>query len=99
MTNPYAPPSAPCDAPLATDSASPHPCPKCGGKSSTKVRYNWWGGALGPKLFHVVKCEACRTQYNGQTGQGLGRVILIYNLVAIVVSAGLVYLWWTAQNR
>jgi len=95
--NPYAPPTRSCD-PQPTGGDSRHPCPKCDGTSATKVKYNWWGGALGPKLFHVVKCTACRTQYNGETGKGLRKVILVYNLiVAAVVGVGL-YLWWSSKN-
>jgi hypothetical protein len=95
--NPYRPPTQSCDPqPLVSD--SPHPCPKCGSKIASKVRYNWWGGALGPRLFHVVKCGQCRAQFNGETGKGLGKVILVYNLIAATIAGVGLYLWWTSRN-
>jgi hypothetical protein len=92
VPDPYLPPTAPIDAPLP---ATPQ-CPKCGEASSTKVGFNWWGGALGPKLFHVVRCNRCRAQYNGRTGGSLTKVIIVYQLVAVVVFGALAYLSWDA---
>lgn len=84
--NPYRAPSAAGDtAQLVQDTAAA--CPKCGARSASKVSYNWWGGALGPRLFHVVKCHQCNTQYNGKTGGKLTRVIIVYQVVAIVMFA------------
>jgi len=90
MPDPYLPPSAPIDAPLP-----PVPqCPKCGDTSSEKVGFNWWGGALGPRLFHVVRCSRCRTQYNGRTGGSLTTTIIVYQLVALAVFGGIFFLAW-----
>jgi hypothetical protein len=84
--NPYRPP-----APLGgvPDPSEP-PCPKCGARSASKVSFNWWGGAVGPRLFNVVKCSQCRTEYNGKTGKKLTKVIIAYQGVVIVV---LIVLW------
>jgi len=81
MADPYLPPAATLDPPLPE---APQ-CPKCGETGSSKVRYNWWGGAVGPKLFHVVRCNRCRTQYNGRTGGSLTKVIIINQAVAVLV--------------
>ena len=82
MADPYLPPAA-----HARSAAAPRcsHCPKCGETESTKVRYNWWGGALGPKLFHVVRCSRCRAQYNGRTGGSLTKAIIIYQVIAVLV--------------
>jgi hypothetical protein len=82
--DPYRPPAASI-APVS--SAAVANCPKCGHNVATKVGYNWWGGALGPKLFHVVKCSQCRAQYNGRTGAKLTGVIIGYQAVVLVVLA------------
>ncbi|HYQ17483.1 MAG TPA: hypothetical protein VEQ58_17040 [Polyangiaceae bacterium] len=84
--DPYRPPTAPLDNPQQLAVAA---CPKCGAASASKVSYNWWGGALGPKLFHVVKCNQCKSQYNGRTGGKLTTVIIVYQLVILVVVLGL----------
>jgi hypothetical protein len=84
--NPYRAPAAASDTHPAGHLAAA-PCPKCGAMSASKVNYNWWGGALGPRLFHVVKCGLCGAQYNGKTGGKLTRVIIVYQLVAIVMFA------------
>ena len=85
--DPYRAPSAP----LRPHSDPIAKCPRCGAQSATKVGFNWWGGALGPRLFHVVKCGGCRTQYNGRTGGKLTMVIIAYQgmwlLVFLVVWA------------
>ncbi len=93
MADPYLPPSAPLDAPLPGLPTLPR-CPKCGDTSSTKVGFTWWGGALGPKLFHVVRCGGCRAQYNGRTGGKLTTTIVVYQLVAVAVFGGIAYLAW-----
>jgi predicted nucleic-acid-binding Zn-ribbon protein len=61
------------------------PCPKCGGTEATKVSYTWWGGALGPAIFHHVKCSRCGATYNGKTGKSNTSAIIIYTVVIIVV--------------
>lgn len=84
--DPYRPPAAPLDGPAASLTVAN--CPKCGANLATKVSYNWWGGALGPKLFHVVKCGKCRAQYNGRTGAKLTGVIIGYQAVVLLVLIG-----------
>jgi hypothetical protein len=62
------------------------PCPQCGGANAQPVKFTWWGGVLGPKLLHHVKCVQCSAQYNGKTGQSNTRGIVIYSVVAGVIA-------------
>jgi hypothetical protein len=82
--NAYEPPQAPTDVPPAGDAVAP--CPSCKNTSATKVRFTWWGGALGPKLFSVVRCTQCRTRFNGKTGGSLTKVIVVYQLIGLGVA-------------
>ncbi|OUT57957.1 hypothetical protein SV7mr_10030 [Stieleria bergensis] len=82
----------PYQSPLPTDDRQPVPsgevhanCPGCQSVYATKVKFTLWGGALGPKLFHHVKCDQCGTKYNGRSGKSNLVPILIYNLVAGVI--------------
>jgi transposase-like protein len=61
------------------------PCPKCGSTNAQKVGYTWWGGALGPAIFHHVKCNQCGATYNGKTGKSNVTAIIIYSVVIFVV--------------
>jgi len=56
-------------------------CPKCGGTDAEQMKFTWWGGLLGPKLFTHVKCPDCGCTYNGKTGASNTRNIVIYTLV------------------
>jgi len=61
------------------------PCPKCGSTEANKVGYTWWGGVLGPSLFHHVKCTRCGATYNGKTGKSNVTAIIVYTVVILVV--------------
>jgi hypothetical protein len=61
------------------------PCPKCQARTASKVGYTWWGGALGPRMFSVVKCQSCGQQYKGKTGAKLTTTIIVYQLIVVVV--------------
>lgn len=91
MPDPYLPPAAPIDPSSLTGAIK---CPKCGHTSATKAKFTWWGGALGPRLFHVVRCDRCRSQYNGKTGGSLTTTIVVYQLVALVVFGAIFYFAW-----
>ena len=62
------------------------PCPKCGSTNATKVKFTWWGGALGPNMFAHVKCQNCGTEYNGKTGKSNQTNILIYFLATFAIA-------------
>ena len=61
------------------------PCPNCGQSNAKKVRYTWWGGALGPNMFTHVKCQNCGTQYNGKTGKSNQTNIILYFAVSFMI--------------
>jgi hypothetical protein len=78
------------------DEPRPDTCPGCGCRRSKKVSFNWWGGAVGPAIFSLVKCSACGRQYNRKTGKPIGALhITIYTLV-VGAAFGVVfyYLLW-----
>ena len=60
-------------------------CPSCSNSNATPVRFTWWGGFLGPKLFKVVKCSACNKQYNGKTGRPNTTAIIIYVGAGVII--------------
>ncbi len=62
------------------------PCPQCGNANATKVKYTWWGGALGPSMFTHVKCNDCGTQFNGKTGKSNQTNIILYFVVTFVIA-------------
>ena len=61
------------------------PCPKCGSTDAKKVSFTWWGGALGPRLFNLVKCNSCGTEYNGKTGKLNQQNMIIYLIVSLLI--------------
>jgi hypothetical protein len=71
-------------------------CPKCGGAHHKAVAFTWWGGLLGPRLFHQVKCLNCGAGFNGKTGRSNTTAITIYiavtTVIAIVVFVALLFL-------
>lgn len=98
-SNPYSTPQAPgFSAPIepAVRSDAKMPCPRCRENNATKVGWTFWGGALGPWLFNHVKCNNCRTTYNGKTGQSNTTAIVIYTVVGLVL--GLVIGIFAAMN-
>ena len=66
-------------------------CPKCGGKILSKVKFTWWGGMLGPKLFHHTKCESCNYRFNSITGKSNTTAIILYSVVLFVLAFALFY--------
>jgi hypothetical protein len=61
------------------------PCPRCQSPNVTPVNFTWWGGAIGPRILKLVKCQQCGLSYKGKTGQSPTRDIVIYTVVLIVV--------------
>ncbi len=71
------------------------PCPQCGAAGVgdiSPVRYTWWGGVVGPRLLHHVKCVRCGTTYNGATGRSNGGAIAGY-LAVIFIVCTVLYAW------
>ena len=67
---------------------NPVPCPKCKSTDIEKVKFSWWGGILGPRLFNHVKCKKCGYTYNGKTGKDNTKAIFIYSafFIAIIIA-------------
>jgi hypothetical protein len=53
-------------------------CPKCGSPFVQPVKFTWWGGLLGPKLFHHTKCAECKYTFNSKTRKSNTTAIIIY---------------------
>jgi bifunctional DNA-binding transcriptional regulator/antitoxin component of YhaV-PrlF toxin-antitoxin module len=68
------------------------PCPQCGSTDPKKVNFTWWGGMLGPRLFQLVKCNACGFSYNGKTGKSNTKAIVLYSLVVVVIVGAIAFL-------
>jgi DNA-directed RNA polymerase subunit RPC12/RpoP len=60
-------------------------CPNCGACDATKLSYTWWGGFIGPRFINTVRCNECRTAYNGIHGDYNTTRILLYNVVILLV--------------
>jgi len=58
-------------------------CPQCGQVTGKRIRYTWWGGAVGPALLSLTKCQSCGFQFNAKTGLSTKKAIIIYNVIAI----------------
>jgi hypothetical protein len=82
MTEQNGPPSVP---PPVLGYSSAVTCPRCGSPNSRPVSYTWWGGVIGPKLLHHVKCLECKCAYNGKTGQLNTKGITIYTVILIAI--------------
>jgi len=50
------------------------------------VKYTWWGGVLGPKIFNLVKCNSCGAEYNGKTGKPSQQNMIVYLGVSSVIA-------------
>jgi len=89
--NPYAPPVTP--APLQgmppPGSEQFAPCPQCRCPYAKRIKWTFWGGALGPWMFTHVRCTHCGSAYNGKTGQWNTNNIVVYMLVGVLVGLAL----------
>ena len=61
-------------------------CPKCGSALVKPVKYTWWGGMLGPKIFHHTKCESCGYVYNSKTRKSNTPSIIVYSVILFVIA-------------
>ena len=72
------------------------PCPRCGCSETKKIKYTLWGGHLGPKLTHRVRCQNCGKDYNGKTGRSIAKTIAIYTMAIISIVVILLLLFYYA---
>ncbi len=70
------------------------PCPNCSNVAPVEISFTWWGGFVGPKLFHHVQCPECGTAYNGKTGRSNATAIVVYTIVGVLVGIALMFLFW-----
>ena len=70
------------------NSAGYVPCPRCGGMDVKPVQFSWWGGAVGPRMIKLVRCNACNLKYKGQTGESPRRFIIGYTVWSYRVFRG-----------
>jgi hypothetical protein len=75
------------------EQASGPVCPACGCRATKKVKYTWWGGVVGPGLFNLMKCDACRCQFNAKTGKTALKAIIVYNVVVFGVAFAILFLF------
>ncbi len=85
-TNPYA---APSQGPVLPAPPTPGgafaPCPSCGCTHAENIKWTIWGGLIGPKMLHHVRCHRCGTAYNGKTGKDNTAAITVFLVVGIVL--------------
>lgn len=68
-------------------------CPQCGSGNVDSVSYTWWGGVIGPRIFHHTKCKGCGYTYNSKTRKSNNTNILLFSLIGVVVGLALVFLF------
>jgi hypothetical protein len=73
LNNPY---SAPTTSPSKVYSGDT--CPQCKGTNVRAPKFTWWGGLLGPKVFHHRVCDSCGFAFNAKTGRSNKRAVAIY---------------------
>lgn len=83
----YPPPGYPPQAyPPPTQIGEYVSCPRCMTPGPDRVKFTWWGGALGPKMFDHVRCRTCALEYNGKTGLSNSSKITTYIIVSSVIA-------------
>ena len=74
------------------------PCPKCRSSGAEPMKFTWWGGVIGPRIFTHVKCRGCGHAYNGKTGRENTTGIVIYSAVVAILVFGLVMVVFVAAG-
>ena len=90
--DPYAPPRlpiAPDDREALREAALAGLCPRCRGADVKRLRWTWWGAAVGPLLLGHTVCQACGFGFNRRTGRNNGGKIAVYVVLMILVAIGL----------
>jgi hypothetical protein len=60
-------------------------CPSCGAWEAKRIFFTLWGGIPGPLLLCHVRCQRCRTAYNGRTGNSNTTGIILYVLAQLIL--------------
>jgi len=61
-------------------------CPSCGLVTGKKINYTWWGGAVGPAVMNLTKCQSCGYLYNRKTGKPAKKAIIMYNVIVGILA-------------
>ncbi|MFO0745757.1 MAG: hypothetical protein U1F43_08795 [Myxococcota bacterium] len=62
-------------------------CPNCKtDQPGEPVKFTLWGGMLGPRILHHVKCPKCGARYNGKTGKSNTTAITLYVAVPLLIA-------------
>ena len=80
MTN--LPPPPPLSYATPRDGRS---CPRCGQPAAKPVKFTWWGGLTGPRMFNHHKCHACNYTFNGKTGLPNTTAITLYLVIGAII--------------
>ncbi|HKR01138.1 MAG TPA: hypothetical protein VJT09_10720 [Pyrinomonadaceae bacterium] len=64
-------------------------CPRCTRPDPEKMKFTWWGGVIGPRMFSHVKCRWCGMTYNGKTGKSNTTNIVIYSVIVFIIFLGI----------
>lgn len=75
------------------------PCPQCGQAAGKRIRYSWWGGALGPAMISLTKCQACGYQFNAKTGKSVKNAIIGYQLVVFALCVLIMIAGYFMRNQ
>ena len=74
-----------------SDVTDPNGCPQCGSSNVSAVKYTWWGGVIGPRMFHHTKCGSCNYRYNSKTLKSNTTAIVIYSVVLFAIVFAVVF--------
>jgi len=74
------------------------PCPRCGQVAGKRLRYTWWGGAVGPAMMSLTQCQACGYQFNAKTGQSTKKAVIAYNVIALAIGIVIVVGYFLSKS-
>lgn len=67
-------------------------CPYCKQDvGHSDVGFTWWGGLIGGRLLHHVRCGGCGNHYNAKTGKPNTVAIAIYITVVSLLGLAIMY--------
>jgi hypothetical protein len=78
-------PHEPTSTPAFASGGSRAVCPRCRGADVYAPRFTWWGGTIGPHVFHHRICRACGFGFDARTGQSNRRRTIVYGFVMLVL--------------
>ena len=61
------------------------PCPACGSQDVKKIWYTPQGGMIWTPFLNFAKCRACRTRFDGRSGQLNPQIPKIFRIISVIV--------------